>query len=138
MQDQMAPASGFPTAEILTLVLFAVLVALVTVMAVRAWRQARITPQERERRRRHQIAVTGKVGDGNLLDLQDHFLHYSYAVRGVEYLTTQDISALKELVPADFSALIGPVSVKYDSSNPANSVVITEQWSGLRPTSQGK
>jgi hypothetical protein len=28
--------------------------------------------------------------------------------------------------------MIGPVSVKYDPRNPANSIVISEQWNGLR------
>jgi hypothetical protein len=27
---------------------------------------------------------------------------------------------------------LGPVSVKYDPRNPANSIVVSEEWSGLR------
>ena len=27
---------------------------------------------------------------------------------------------------------IGPVSIKYDPRNPANSIVLSEEWSGLR------
>jgi hypothetical protein len=32
---------------------------------------------------------------------------------------------------------IGPVSVKYDARNPANSIVLAENWSGLRGTKAG-
>jgi hypothetical protein len=38
---------------------------------------------------------------------------------------------LKEQMPPDFST-IDAVSVKYDPRNPANSIVLAEQWSGLR------
>jgi len=37
---------------------------------------------------------TGKMGDANLLDIRDGLLVYSYAVRGVEYTASQDISGL--------------------------------------------
>jgi hypothetical protein len=49
----------------------------------------------------------------------------------VEYTASQDISALEQYLPPDFSAAIGPVLVKYDPQ-PANSVIVAEQWSGLR------
>jgi len=36
------------------------------------------------------------------------------------------------LLPADRMSMVGPASVKYDPRNPANSIVLCEQWSGLR------
>ncbi len=128
----------FTTAEVVTLFLLAVLIALIAVMAVRAWRHARLSPQERERRRRAVLAASGKMGDGNLLDLQGHFLLYSYEVRGVEYVATQDVSTLNERLPEDFSALVGPVAIKYEAANPANSIVLAEEWSGLRAAGNRK
>jgi hypothetical protein len=73
----------------------------------------------------------GKMGDAQLVEIRDELIFYSYGVRGVEYTASQDISQLKQLVPSDLSAL-GSVSVRYDAKNPANSIVIAEQWSGLR------
>ena len=74
----------------------------------------------------------GKMGDANLVDIQDGLLVYSYAVRGVEYTASQDVSQLKTFLPADFSSC-AHVAVKYDPRNPANSIVLAEEWSGLRP-----
>ena len=54
---------------------------------------------------------------------------YSYDVRGVEYTASQDISRFT--VPTGFFGL-GAVCVKYDPRNPANSIVVAEEWSGLR------
>src|SRR3974390_33760 len=47
-----------------------------------------------------------------------------------------DVSALKEVLPSALSA-IGPVSVKYEARNPANSIVVSEQWSGVRASKVG-
>ena len=46
-----------------------------------------------------------------------------------EYAASQDVSKLAGLVPKDVS---NAASVKYDRKNPANSIVVAEQWSGLR------
>ncbi len=43
----------------------------------------------------------------------------------------QDVSSLQERIPTSLS-IEGSVSVKYDARNPANSIVLAEQWSGLR------
>jgi len=50
----------------------------------------------------------------------------------VEYTASQDVSALRELLPDDPSVVNGVVFVKYDSRNPANSMILSEDWSGLR------
>jgi len=99
---------------------------------VRAWLRSRISPDEKERRRRSMLLSTGKMGDANLVDIRDKLLVYSYAVRGVEYTAAQDVSRLQAFVPDEIASL-GPICVKYDPRNPANSIVLAEEWSGLRP-----
>ncbi len=76
------------------------------------------------------------MGDTTLVEILDGLLVYSYAVRGVEYTASQDISRLSQRVPADLSTL-GAMSMKYDPRNPANSIVIAEEWSGIRASKAG-
>ncbi len=80
------------------------------------------------------LVATGKINDANLIDLSDELLMYSYSVRGVLYTASQDISRLKAFLPGDLSGL-GHVCVKYDPRNPANSIVLAEEWTGLQPAS---
>jgi hypothetical protein len=121
----------FTAADGITAALLGVLVVLVAAIGVRAWLRSRISPDEKERRRRLMLLSAGKMGDANLLDIHDNLLVYSYAVRGVEYTASQDVSRLKAFVPGDIASL-GPICVKYDPRNPANSIVLAEEWSGLR------
>jgi len=121
----------YTPAELITLMLLGVLVLLTGVMGVRAWKRARISPEEMERRRRQDLTERGKLGDANLVELRGDFLVYSYAVRGTEYTASQDISSLKHFFPAHPS-LADLALVKYDPGNPANSIVVAEHWSGLR------
>jgi hypothetical protein len=116
-------------AGLLTLAVAAI--ALLAIIGYRAWRAARVTPQERERRRRALLVKRGKMGDAELVEVRDDLLFFTYDVRGVEYTASQDISALKDLVPRDLSS-IGAVSVRYLPENPANSIVLAEDWTGLR------
>jgi len=104
---------------------------LVALIGYRAWQQTRISPEERERQRRAQLVGHGKMADATLVDIRDELLFYSYDVRGVDYTASQDISTLRQYIPSDLSSLL-PVSVKYDPRNPANSIVVSEEWSGLR------
>ena len=122
----------FTAANGITAALLGVLVVLLVTIGVRAWLRSRISPDEKERRRRLMLLSAGKMGDANLLDIHDDLLVYSYAVRGVEYTASQDVSRLKPFMPGDV-ALLGPICVKYDPRNPANSIVLAEEWSGLRP-----
>jgi len=108
------------------------LVLLLAAIVWRAWKKSRITPEERERSRRAFIASKGKMGDANLLEVRDNLIFYSYDVRGVQYTASQDISGLTQYLPPDLSMAIGPIYVKYDPKNPANSVVISDAWSGFR------
>ena len=122
--------ASYTAADLVTLGLAGVLVVLLALMGYRAWRHSRITPEERERRRRAALAASGKMGDATLVEIRDDLLFYSYGVRGVEYTASQDISRLKNQMPGDLSA-VRSVSVKYDPKNPANSIVIAEAWTGL-------
>jgi hypothetical protein len=71
------------------------------------------------------------MSDGTLTDYYDNTLMFSYLVRGVSYATSQDVSTLHDYIDdQDFAP--GPIIVKYLAGNPANSIVVCEQWSGLR------
>ncbi len=123
---------SFTAAEAAVLALAAALAALLGVLVWRAILRRRITPQERERRRRAALAGAGKIMDATLVDIHEDALFYSYIVRGMEYTASQDITALKDYMPEGLGLGIGPVSVKYDPKNPADSIVLSEDWSGLR------
>jgi hypothetical protein len=102
--------------------------------AVAFWvaRKLRVSPEERERRRRELINREGRLADGAITDIDGTVIFYTYVVRGVEYSATQDISGLPASVPADPARLLGPVTLKYLPRNPANSILICESWSGFR------
>ena len=122
---------SYNTAQAVTLALAGLLTVLLAILGYRAWRNSRVTPEERERRRRDALAMHGKMGDAVLVEIREDLLFYTYAVRGVEYTASQDVSALTERVPHDYSS-IASVAVKFDPRNPANSIVLAEGWSGLR------
>jgi hypothetical protein len=125
-----------PAVRAVALALAGALLATGAILGYRAWRRSRITAEERERRRREALAARGKMADAELAEIRDDVLFYSYGVRGVEYTASQDVTALQEYLPRDYSA-VGPVAVKYDPRNPANSIVVAEQWSGLRVRKTG-
>jgi hypothetical protein len=114
-----------------TLLLAGVLAVVVGILAYRAWKRSQIDPEERERRRRALLATTGKMHDAALVDVRGDIVLYSYSVRGVEYTASQDVSELSAYLPAE-KPITAAVAVRYDPANPANSIVISEQWSGLR------
>jgi hypothetical protein len=122
---------SWAVANAVLLMLAVVLAAVGALAGYRAWKRSRIAPEERERRRRAALVGHGKMSDAALVEIRDDLLFYSYGVRGVEYTASQDVSMLQQYMPPDFST-IDAVSVKYDPRNPANSIVLAEQWSGLR------
>ena len=126
---------GVPTdytaAELITVALAAVLVGLLAVIGYRAWQRSRSSAVTRERRRCAQLVVTGKISDAMLVEIRENLVFYSYAVRGVEYTASQDISRLVDKAAVDFAG-VSAMSVRYDPRNPANSIVVAEEWSGLR------
>ncbi len=58
-------------------------------------------------------------------------LYYSYAISGVSYETAQDITGLDERIHLSRVAAGQIASVKYDPSNPSNSILLADDWSGL-------
>lgn len=90
-------------------------------------------PKDKEKLRRLEVNGTGRLGDATITDITDDAIFYEYSVGGLTYTASQDISQLRELIPADSHRLIGrPASLKYSSQNPANSILLCEDWSGLR------
>ena len=99
---------------------------------MRSYYKNRPTPAELERRRRSMLTTYGKTGDASIIEVQGAVAIYTYAVRGVEYTAAQDFAAVGTNVPEDTWSMVGPASVKYDPRNPANSIIISEKWSGIR------
>jgi tartrate dehydratase beta subunit/fumarate hydratase class I family protein len=114
-----------------------VAVALAGALGYRAWRRSRVTPEERERRRRAALVGHGKLTDATLVEINQNVRFYSYVVRGVEYTASQDISGLRAHMPSELGLGVGSVSVKFDAKIPANSIVIAEDWSGLHTAKVG-
>ena len=108
------------------------LAATLAALAIRIARRVRATPEKRERLRRLSIHTTGRLGDAFLTAVDENLLHYTYKVRGVQYEASQDVSSLRDHLPADPDRMIGMVGMKYLSKNPANSILLCEEWSGLR------
>lgn len=92
----------------------------------------RESPEKRERRRRLHLYQHGRLADGMVTDVAPDSIYYCYSVAGVDYQTSQDVSRLAEFLPEQHDRLIGPVTLKYATRNPANSIVLCEKWSGLR------
>jgi len=118
-----------PGVEVAALgVLAAGLVALAIYIALRVHG----TPEKRERKRRLSVHRLGRLGDATITEATDSVIYYSYSIRGVHYTASQDVTALREQLPAEPERLIGIASLKYSPNNPANSILICEEWSGLR------
>jgi hypothetical protein len=121
-------SAGFPTFPAVVAVALLALMAAILLLRQRR----RPTPEEIERRRRFAIQAGGKMGDGEIIDINGNSLVYSYSVAGVNYTASQDATELRAMLPRDPMSLLGPISLKFDPRNPANSIVVCEQWSGLR------
>lgn len=116
--------------------------ALVAVGLAYVSRKSRKTPDQRERERRTRISLGGRITDGTVIDVHEveastehpetQLVVYQYDVAGVSYECSQDVTWLRHLVDLHTCRLGLPASVKYDPQNPGNSIVIAEDWSGLR------
>jgi hypothetical protein len=126
-----ALAWSFTAADWVTIALAVVLAVIAALIGYRAWKNSRISPEERERLRRVYLVSHGKMGDATLVEVREHHLFYAYIVRGVEYTASQDVSHLLDRIPPDLTE-IQTVAVRYDPRNPANSIVVAESWTGLR------
>jgi hypothetical protein len=125
----------YSAAELSTIALGVILLGLLAVIGYRAWQRARVTAEERERRRCALLVARGKITDAMLVEIREKLVFYSYLVRGVEYTASQDLSRFVGEAAMDFSG-VSALSVKYDPRNPANSIVAAEEWSGLRGASR--
>ena len=104
-------------------------------IGIGVWIVARVvksTPEKKERKRRLAVNINGRLGDALISEASDTTLYYSYSIHGVRYTTSQDVSTLKEFLPAEPGRLVGVANLKYTVRNPANSILVCEEWSGLR------
>jgi hypothetical protein len=100
------------------------------------------SPEEIERERRAWLETTGRITDGTVIDVQElasangHppavMLIYKYDVAGVSYECSQDVTYLRHWINLHSCRLGLHTSVKYDPQNPGNSLVVSENWMGLR------
>ena len=118
-------------------------VAAGVLIAAGAWlRGRRKTPEQVELERRLRISEIGRITDGTVIDVKElsspagphemQLLVFQYDVAGVSYEASQDVSSLRHRVDLHSCRSGLMTSVKYDPANPGNSIVIAENWTGLR------
>jgi hypothetical protein len=117
-------------------------------------------PFEIERQRRLYLNKIGRIVEGQILEIVDkttdaqpealkksakrkpatngsgdapdtRLLYYTYSISGVTYETAQDITGMEERACLGHAVVGQAASVKYDPSNPSNSILIADDWSGL-------
>lgn len=115
-----------------TVSLVSAAVVVLAAIGWRVWRLRRVSPEELERRRRRMLVEQGKMGDATLVELRGDYIFYTYDVRGARYTASQDVSALKHLIPDAPDWVAMPVAIRYDPRNAANSIILAEDWNGLR------
>jgi hypothetical protein len=107
-------------------------------------------PDEIERQRRAYLNQIGRIVEGQITNLVEvaedkaqrkstkevdgrrKLVCYSYSISGVSYETAQDITKLEGHAGMERIITGLPASIKYDPSNPSNSILIADDWSGLR------
>lgn len=86
------------------------------------------------------VEVSGQSGLSVVPDLQQlgsnaavtpKMLYYSYSISGVTYETAQDVTGLEEQAHLNRVVAGQHASVKYDPSNPSNSILLADDWCGL-------
>jgi len=100
------------------------------------------TVDQLERERRVWLDGVGRITDGTVIDVQElepqngrgpsTLLLYKYDVAGVAYECSQDVTYLRQWINLHSCRLGLHTSVKYDPQNPGNSLVVSENWMGLR------
>jgi hypothetical protein len=100
------------------------------------------TADEIERGRRAWLETSGRITDGTVIDVQELMIKekehsavmliYKYDVAGVSYECSQDVTQLRHWINLHSCRLGLHTSVKYDPQNPGNSLVVSENWMGLR------
>lgn len=114
-------------------------------------------PAESERQRRLHLNQIGRIAEGQVVELMQqapearrerkglfrtahpladnrprHLVSYSYSISGVTYHTAQDITGLEGQVRFERLVAGQPASIKYDPANPSDSILVADDWSGLR------
>lgn len=123
-----------------------------------AFHRPRESSQVLERKRRLHLNQIGRIAEGQIVELVEHppepsakpktllrsgsapppnnqlrqLVSYSYAISGVTYHTAQDITGLDSQIRFERLVAGQPASVKYDPSNPSDSILVADDWSGLR------
>jgi hypothetical protein len=100
------------------------------------------TADDLERERRAWLEKVGRITDGTVIDVQETqqspehrsaiLLVYQYDISGVAYECSQDVTYLRPMINLHSCRLGLPTSVRYDPQNPGNSMVVSENWMGLR------
>jgi len=127
-------------------------------LLVYAFRRPHVDPQLAERKRRLHLNHIGRIAEGQVVELNEqppepvepprgllgsrarplpdlrprYMVSYSYSISGVTYHTAQDITGLESQVHFDRLVAGQQASVKYDPSNPSDSILVADDWSGLR------
>jgi hypothetical protein len=137
-----------------------VVLAVAVVLLQRVFRKPE-DPEAEERRRRFQLNQVGRIVEGLVVELVEtpapappvppsglfsrrapapvndaarrlrRLIRYSYSISGVTYETAQDVTGLEERLCLERLAAGQPASVKYDPSNPSNSILVADDWSGI-------
>jgi hypothetical protein len=120
-------------------------------------RRKPIDASEIERQRRAYLNKVGRIVEGQVLEITENphpappsppggfamrraaaptngiqrLLYYTYSISGVTYETAQDVTGLEERLHLARAAVGQTASVKYDPSNPSNSILLADDWSGL-------
>jgi hypothetical protein len=133
------------------------LVAAVAMIAYAFFRPA-VNPEDEERKRRLHLNQIGRIAEGQIVELVEHppeskearkglfgagarplkdmrprhLVSYSYLISGVTYQTAQDITGLESQIRLERLVAGQPASIKYDAANPSDSILVADDWSGLR------
>ena len=102
-----------------------------TVAGVAMLRRASRLSRNRERQRRLRIERIGRVTDGYASGYSNGLVEYSWAWCGVSYTGSQDIQDLLQLNPELPIRLRGRVHVRLLPNAPHDSIVASENWSGV-------
>ena len=108
----------------------------------------RPSPDELERKRRELLVQQGRIIDATVIDISDlnaeesgrpngmQLILYKYEAAGVVYECSQDITTLQDFVDQKKCRPGFPASIRYDTRRPENSIIVSEQWSGLRESAR--
>lgn len=147
---------NLPTLDWQQWALIAAAVAIVAAGVLYWALRRRPTPDEIERRRRAHINQIGRIAEGRVVEILEapleparssrvfskkkdspangsrKLIYYSYSVSGVSYSTAQDVTDLQARAALHLLVAGQPASVKYDPANPGNSILLADDWSGVR------